>query len=279
MQDLLGETSSSAISTQEKAARAMSMFAEMDTDDSGALDSTEFQCKCSDYGPDDSSIQQLFVALDANRDGEISVEEFVDGWAKFNEMSRYFATECKAEEVPFAALSDAISAAFATGTAVLLCDPSGTSSSFLQYNTSVMDCKGIFVLDKIHGKEPAEIQEKARSQLVAAMKGGQWLHMELGKSAPAIGEVSSLETFPGFAMLLQGFGTDTELHEKFVRAEEKRDLPGAVWSPRGDWTDKGHGVVMTTQFNPEDYREFLSGSWPEFPFDEMKEIIVVHDDA
>ena len=126
MQELLGETSS--MSTQEKAARAM--FAEMDTDDSGALDSTEFQCKCSDYGLDDSSIQQLFVALDANRDGEISVEEFVDGWAKFNEMSRYFATECKAEEVPFAALSDAISAAFATGTAVLLCDPSGTSSSF-----------------------------------------------------------------------------------------------------------------------------------------------------
>eukprot|EP01046_Picozoa_sp_COSAG06_P067136 COSAG06_NODE_17263_length_940_cov_1.045721_1_plen_241_part_10 len=189
MQELLGETSS--MSTQEKAARAM--FAEMDTDDSGALDSTEFQCKCSDYGLDDSSIQQLFVALDANRDGEIRVEEFVDGWAKFNEMSRYFTDDCKAEEVPFAALSDEISAAFATGTAVLVCDPSGKSSSFLQYKASVMDCKGIFVLDKIHGKEPAEIQEKARSQLVAAMKGGQWLHMELGKSAPAIGEVSSLE--------------------------------------------------------------------------------------
>jgi hypothetical protein len=43
-------------------------------------------------------------------------------------------------------------------------------------------------------------------------------------------------------------------------------------------TDKGHGVVVTTHFQPEDYREFLSGSWPEFPFDEMAEFTVKHDD-
>lgn len=79
-----------------------------------------------------------------------------------------------------AALNDAINASFAEGKAVLICDPTGKSSSFLQYNCTVMDCKGIFVLDKIHGVPPEEIQEKARTCLVGAMKGGQWLQMEMG---------------------------------------------------------------------------------------------------
>ena len=53
-----------------------------------------------------------------------------------------------------AELNAAISSAFGEGKAVLICDPTEKSSSFLQYNANVMDCKGIFVLDKIHGKLP-----------------------------------------------------------------------------------------------------------------------------
>jgi hypothetical protein len=69
-----------------------------------------------------------------------------------------------------AGLNDAINASFAEGKAILICDPTGKASSFLTYNASVMDCKGIFVLDKIHGASPEEIQEKARECLVGAMK-------------------------------------------------------------------------------------------------------------
>lgn len=173
-----------------------------------------------------------------------------------------------------AGLNEAINGAFSEGKAVLICDPTEKSSSFLQYNANVMDCKGIFVLDKIHGKSPEEIKEKARSQLVATMKAGQWLHMEMGKSAPGIGELSSEDTFPGQQLLLPNFGKNSELHEKFVHDEEKES---GVFAARGDWSDKGHAVVLTTHFQPDDYREFLQGSWPEIPFSEMAEFIVKHD--
>ena len=106
------------------------------------------------------------------------------------------------------------------------------------------------------------------------MKSGQWLHMELGKAAPGIGELSSEDSFPGQQLLLPNFGKNSELHEKFVQDGEKE---AGVFVPKGDWSDKGHAVVVTTLFQPEDYREFLQGSWPEFPFDQMAEFTVKHD--
>ena len=130
-------------------------------------------------------------------------------------------------------MNEAINTAFTEGKAVLICDPTEKSSSFLQYNANVMDCKGIFVLDKIHGATPEEIKEKARSQLVATMKGGQWLHMEMGKAAPGIGELSSEDTFPGALLLAPNFGKNSELHEKFVQDSEKES---GVFVPRGDWS-------------------------------------------
>ena len=47
-----------------------------------------------------------------------------------------------------------------------------------------------------------------------------------------------------------------------------------MFIPKGDWTDKGHGCVVTTQFQADDYREFLLASWPEFPFAAMKELVI-----
>ena len=40
-------------------------------------------------------------------------------------------------------------------------------------------------------KREAKKKEKARKKLVVAIKTGQWLHMELGKSAPSFGEFES----------------------------------------------------------------------------------------
>ena len=52
-------------------------------------------------------------------------------WAKFQE-AQGGGGGGGAEEVPFAGLNDAINASFAEGKAVLICDPTGKSSSFLQ---------------------------------------------------------------------------------------------------------------------------------------------------
>lgn len=78
------------------------MFKEMDTDGSNALDTSEFQCKCSDFGLDDASIQTLFLTLDTNSDGEISLDEFTEGWAKFQAAQSGGAEGGGGpEEVPF----------------------------------------------------------------------------------------------------------------------------------------------------------------------------------
>ena len=58
---------------------AEAMFKEMDTDGNGALDTSEFQCKCSDFGLEDAAIEALFITLDTNSDGQISLEEFTGG--------------------------------------------------------------------------------------------------------------------------------------------------------------------------------------------------------
>ena len=46
---------------------AEAMFKDMDTDGNGALDTMEFQCKCSDFGLDDASIQRLASACSKMR--------------------------------------------------------------------------------------------------------------------------------------------------------------------------------------------------------------------
>ena len=69
------------------ARQAAAMFALMDRDGNGVLDSSEFQSKCSDWGMDDASIDRLFVALDTNADGQISQEEFECGWSKVQEQT------------------------------------------------------------------------------------------------------------------------------------------------------------------------------------------------
>ena len=81
---------------------AEAMFKDMDTDGNGALDTMEFQCKCSDFGLDDASIQRLFLQLDTNSDGQISLDEFTAGWAKFQEAQGGGSSEgAGPTEVPF----------------------------------------------------------------------------------------------------------------------------------------------------------------------------------
>ena len=66
-----------------EARAAQAMFRAMDTDGSGLLDASELQLRCSDFGMDDSAIDELFSALDANSDGMISLDEFTAGYDLF----------------------------------------------------------------------------------------------------------------------------------------------------------------------------------------------------
>ena len=89
-----------------------------------------------------------------------------------------------------------------------------------------------------------------RKKLVVAIKTGQWLHLELGKSAPAFGEYDSEDSFPALDLLRPGFGRDEAAHAKFVKPADKGD--GGVWLPRGDWIEHGQGVVLSTAFSPDE---------------------------
>lgn len=95
--------------------------------------------------------------------------------------------------------------------------------------------------------------------------------MDLLNTAPSIGEFCSTEGFPGVAVLSPNFGRRIELHNQFVKGDEKES---GEWVPAGDWMEKGHGVIVTTQLTPEDYREFLTSAWPESPLASMHYIIV-----
>ena len=50
---------------------------------------------------DDASIQTLFLTLDTNQDGEISLDEFTAGWAKFQAVQSGQAEGGGPAEVPF----------------------------------------------------------------------------------------------------------------------------------------------------------------------------------
>ena len=53
-------------------------------------------------------------------------------------------------------LDRAIAAGLALGKAVLICDPTECASQFLSYQScEMLDCKGLFVLDKLH-KRPRD---------------------------------------------------------------------------------------------------------------------------
>ena len=59
--------------------------------------------------------------------------------------------------VQFEALDRAIAGGLALGKAVLICDPTERASQFLSYQScELLDCKGLFVLDKLH-KRPREV--------------------------------------------------------------------------------------------------------------------------
>ena len=246
----------------------------------GSISIEKFKESGAELGLTDEAAAALFATLDLNSDGQVSFDEFVAGYSTFAAAASGVQAEV-ARQIDFCALDLAIAAGFAQGQAVLICDPTGRTSQFLAYQTAdTIDCKGLFVLDKIHGRPREEILEQARVSLTSALRSGRWLHLELGKSAPSFGEVDGVHHFPARSLCSTAFGRNKDAHAALVPPEQRggrnefwsmyfdQRTGGSVHLP-GEWGSQGHGLILTTAFQPADYAEFLQNAWPEMPLDQM----------
>eukprot|EP01051_Picozoa_sp_SAG22_P004363 SAG22_NODE_231_length_14551_cov_22.298090_13_plen_157_part_00 len=125
--------------------------------------------------------------------------------------------------------------------------------------------------------------DPVRRTLVIALKTGQWLHLALGKSAPNLHDFDSAKfspttaAFPVYQLFTAGFGRDETFQRTFLKPDDMDpDHEGilCLWCSRGDWADKGHGLVITTSLDPAAYRAQLLAAWPEFPFDKLVQYVV-----
>ena len=122
------------------------------------------------------------------------------------------------------------------------------------------------------------------------MKAGGWLCMECGTAAPQFGNFTG-DSFPLEEILKPNFGKKEdfggECSSSLCRLSRKPNTThcrtalvpdsekiGGIFVPKGDWYDKGNAVIVSTQFDADDYAEFLTGSWEEFPLSEMVQLTV-----
>ena len=68
------------------AAVATAIFRSLDSNDDGALSSAELSGGLADFGLDDEQLQALFLRLDTDQDGEISLPEFIAGYSSLPEL-------------------------------------------------------------------------------------------------------------------------------------------------------------------------------------------------
>ena len=93
--------------------RANNIFDQIDTDKSGGIDKGEITIHLLALGQEQETVMEMFALLDADNDGLISREEFVNGFQKYQEFCKLSTNnrsgKASAKEAPpsFAALIDA----------------------------------------------------------------------------------------------------------------------------------------------------------------------------
>ena len=93
--------------------RANNIFDQIDTDRSGGIDKGEITIHLLGLGQEQETVMEMFALLDADNDGLISREEFVNGFQKYQEFcklstnNRSGKASAKAPPPSFAALIDA----------------------------------------------------------------------------------------------------------------------------------------------------------------------------
>ena len=204
--------------------------------------------------------------LQTNKNGEVSLDDFIEGWS-----SEYPPEEegKKPELLEFEGLADALKNSADNDRSVVLVDPTQRASRFLQYNANVIDAKGLFILDKINGKPQEDVQEEMRKSIVAGMLYGKTLQFECQNTAPPFGEYEGEDTFPVAELFSGGWNKKEAAIEALLRDDDPPPPMG------GSFVNQGVHFVFTTFFEPTDYKQFLLGGWPEFPFNQMDVYIVM----
>ena len=68
--------------------RANNIFDQIDTDKSGGIDKGEITIHLLSLGQEQETVMEMFALLDADNDGLISREEFVNGFQKYQEFCK-----------------------------------------------------------------------------------------------------------------------------------------------------------------------------------------------
>jgi len=177
------------------------------------------------------------------------------------------STELMVKTIPLTALQEEIGAAVAAGKTPLIVDNSEEDkvNTFFQYGSAVIVDGKKMGLDKTMQKIPVpDIMEGVRAKLSIALKNGSPLVIAMTKSCTdfvatftdtvakanhGLGDGSFLpiEMFDkaGKGLL------ESSMLEALIREEERES--GVAVSKNAD----GFYIVLTTQFSPEDYEEFL----------------------
>jgi len=149
----------------------------------------------------------------------------------------------------------ALASAREDGLTPLVIDPSGRVDSFLQYqSTAMIDAKGLFVQVSVHKKVTKdEMLEKLRKKVITAMKNGLTIHICMQNGATTMSDYDDEGHFPLDLIMTPGALTE-ENTTAIVREEDKK--------PHGFIVVKETQTIVTSQFQPEDYVEFLTDALP-----------------
>ena len=174
-------------------------------------------------------------------------------------------------------------------TPLVIDNAESSASTYFKYAAGVtLDAKAAVVQRATKAKTLEEVQDDMRKKVVVAMQMGYPLIIELRNSAPDFrGQLCSDTTLPLDTLVMERFagfngkadveyfssGSNTEaFHDKMAQpgTDEQRDLKHARTVGR----HTSMYPVLVTQFDVEDYEEFLSTMLP--PMDRFQAIHVLN---
>ena len=97
--------------------RANNIFDQIDTDKSGGIDKGEITIHLLSLGQEQETVMEMFALLDADNDGLISREEFVNGFQKYQEFCK-LSTNNRSGKASAKAPPPSFAALIAAGTVV-----------------------------------------------------------------------------------------------------------------------------------------------------------------
>eukprot|EP01065_Artemidia_motanka_P053038 TRINITY_DN9743_c0_g1_i2.p2 TRINITY_DN9743_c0_g1~~TRINITY_DN9743_c0_g1_i2.p2 ORF type:complete len:237 (+),score=120.55 TRINITY_DN9743_c0_g1_i2:1127-1837(+) len=140
-------------------------------------------------------------------------------------------------------------------TPLLVGDVDGQAQAFYRYNATVMNAKGL-VLRQVMEKVPLEdIREEMRQQLVASLKYGKVLHVDMDNSATDFKKLYDPASLPDHFWFHSEMSKEERM-KAILTPEEVADKQTTAW--RQDQ----YRCVVTSKFKFDEYKEYLADSIP-----------------